>query len=173
MKKVAMGVVAVMSLWLMACSTPKKPIQMVIEKPVQIMRVMAVNAPTVVSQIQVLNDIPKDFDNSSWQILQVRGQRLASDSFTPMLTFKSGELLGFTGCKQITGTYQRQGFELWVTGFVMDNETCAAIASQQQLVEWLLMQVRQVRIIQSNGYLALLDDYQNLLAELKPVNQVP
>ena len=79
----------------------------------------------------------------------------------------------FTGCKQITGTYQRQGFELWVTGFVMDNETCAAIASQQQLVEWLLMQVRQVRIIQSNGYLALLDDYQNLLAELKPVNQVP
>jgi hypothetical protein len=31
------------------------------------------------------------------------------------------------------------------------------------------MQVRHIRTIQANNYLALLDDRNNLLAELKPV----
>lgn len=171
MKKVIVGVVAL--LCLMACSTPKKPIQMVIEKPVQIMRVMSVTAPTASSQIKVFERIPDSFDDSSWQLLQVRGQRMSLDSAIPTLYFKAGALTGFSGCKQIYGSYQRDAVDLWVTGFYVDNQPCNGLQAQHELVEWMLMQVRSIRIIESNGFLALLDNYHNLLAELKPVKQVP
>lgn len=162
----------VATIWsLVACtSAPKpKPIIMSITQPVQ-MRVMSVGAPTASSQIQVKPVIPDSFDNSTWQFMQIRGQRMSANTVAPIFSFKSGELSGFTGCKTLTGTYQRDGVDLWITSFQTDSQSCDAMQSQQQLVEWALMQVRHIRIIQANNYLALLDDHNNLLAELKPLN---
>lgn len=170
MKRVNVGVVAMAIIGLGACtSTPKpQPRIMSITPPVQ-MRVMSVGAPTASSTINVNATIPDSFDNSTWQLMQIRGQRMSADNLAPVFSFKSGEFSGFTGCKSLTGTYQRDGVDLWVTSFQMDSQPCEAMLSQQQLVEWAWMQVRHIRIIQSNNYLALLDDYNNLLAELKPV----
>ena len=170
MKRVSVGVGVMAIVGLGACaSTPKpQPRIMSIIPPVQ-MRVMSVGAPTASSTINVNATIPDSFDNSTWQLLQIRGQRMSADNLAPVFSFKSGELSGFTGCKSLTGTYQRDGVDLWVTSFQMDSQPCDALQLQQQLVEWAWMQVRHIRIIQANNYLALLDDYNNLLAELKPL----
>ena len=171
MKRVTVGVMMLALLGLSACtSAPKpKPIIMSITQPVQ-MRVMSVGAPTASSHIQVKPVISDSFDSSTWQLIQIRGQRMSANTVAPIFSFKSGELSGFTGCKTLTGTYQREGVDLWITSFQTDSQSCDAMQSQQQLVEWALMQVRHIRIIQANNYLALLDDHNNLLAELKPVN---
>ncbi len=170
MKRVSVGVGVMAIVGLGACTSAPKPQPriMSITPPVQ-MRVMSVGAPTASSTINVNATIPDSFDNSTWQLLQIRGQRMSADNLAPVFSFKSGEFSGFTGCKSLTGTYQRDGVDLWVTSFQMDSQPCEAMLSQQQLVEWAWMQVRHIRIIQANNYLALLDDYNNLLAELKPL----
>ncbi len=170
MKRVSVGVGVMAIVGLGGCTSAPKPQPriMSIIPPVQ-MRVMSVGAPTASSTINVNATIPDSFDNSTWQLLQIRGQRMSADNLAPVFSFKSGELSGFTGCKSLTGTYQRDGVDLWVTSFQMDSQPCDALQLQQQLVEWAWMQVRHIRIIQANNYLALLDDYNNLLAELKPL----
>lgn len=170
MKRVSVGVGVMAIVGLGGCTSAPKPQPriMSLTPPVQ-MRVMSVGAPTASSTINVNATIPDSFDNSTWQLLQIRGQRMSADNLAPVFSFKSGELSGFTGCKSLTGTYQRDGVDLWVTSFQMDSQPCDALQLQQQLVEWAWMQVRHIRIIQTNNYLALLDDYNNLLAELKPL----
>jgi len=51
----------------------------------------------------------------------------------------------------------------------MGNQPCDSVLSQQQLVYRALSQVRSIRIIESNDYLAMLDANNKLLAELKPL----
>ena len=122
MKRVSVGVVLMAIVGLGACTSAPKPQPriMSITQPVQ-MRVMSVGAPTASSQIQVKPVIPDSFDNSTWQLLQIRGQRMSADNLAPIFSFKSGEFSGFTGCKSLTGTYQRDGVDLWVTSFQMDS----------------------------------------------------
>lgn len=170
MKRMSVGVVLVASILMMACAPTPKPRVMSIQQPIQ-MRVMSVGAPTASSQINVHDAIPESFDSSTWQLVQIRGQRMNADALAPIIKFDSGMLTGFTGCKNIEGSYERDGVDFWITGFHMDSQPCDAVLIQHQWVEWVLMQVRHIRIVQSNGYLALLDDYNNLLAELKPITQ--
>ena len=51
----------------------------------------------------------------------------------------------------------------------MGTQPCDSLLEQQMLINTAISQVRSVRIIQSNHYLALLDANNKLLAELKPV----
>ena len=51
----------------------------------------------------------------------------------------------------------------------MGNQPCDSVLPQQQLVHRVLGQVRSIRIIESNDYLAMLDSNNKLLAELKPL----
>ena len=160
-----------MTAWLCsACTVAPKPQPrlMTIQPPV-LVRVMSISSPSVVSTIEVEATIPDSFDQSAWQLLQVRGVKVATDNKAPVLRFKLGVLAGFTGCQTINGTYQRDGVNLWVTSFYMDNQACYDVQTQHESFEWMLMQVRHIRLLKANGYLAFVDGYNNLLAEFKPL----
>ncbi len=132
-------------------------------------RVMQVGAPTATSQIKVYGYIPDSFENSAWQFLQINGQRMATGDLAPTIRFTYGQLSGATGCNVFNARYQRDGLWLTVLGLKMGNQPCDSLIGQQTLIATAVSQVRSVRIIQSNNYLALLDINNKLLAELKPV----
>jgi heat shock protein HslJ len=133
------------------------------------MRVMQVGTPTSTSEIKVYGYIPDSFENSSWQFMQINGNRLATGELAPVVRFNYGQLSGATGCNIFNARYQRDGLWLNVSNLKVGNQPCDSLVSQQTLVVSAINQVRSVRIIQSNNYLAWLDANNKLLAELKPV----
>lgn len=132
-------------------------------------RVMQVGEPTASSQIKVYGYIPDSFENSAWQFLQINGQRLATGDLAPMIRFTYGQLTGATGCNSYNARYKRDGLWLNVFAVKMGTQPCDSLLEQQTLISTAISQVRSVRIIQSNNYLALLDANNKLLAELKPI----
>lgn len=39
----------------------------------------------------------------------------------------------------------------------MDNQACYDVQTQHESFEWMLMQVRHIRLLKANGYLAFVD----------------
>lgn len=132
-------------------------------------RVMQVGTPTSTSEIKVYGYIPDSFENSAWQFLQINGQRLATGDLAPVIRFTYGQLTGATGCNSYNARYKRDGLWLNVFSVKMGTQPCDSLLEQQTLISTAINQVRSVRIIQSNNYLALLDANNKLLAELKPI----
>lgn len=132
-------------------------------------RVMQVGTPTSTSEIKVYGYIPDSFENSAWQFLQINGQRLATGDLAPVIRFTYGQLTGATGCNNYNARYKRDGLWLNVFAVKMGTQPCDSLLEQQILISTAITQVRSVRIIQSNNYLALLDANNKLLAELKPI----
>ena len=132
-------------------------------------RVMQVGTPTSTSEIKVYGYIPDSFENSAWQFLQINGQRLATGDLAPVIRFTYGQLTGATGCNSYNARYKRDGLWLNVFAVKMGTQPCDSLLEQQTLISTAISQVRSVRIIQSNNYLALLDANNKLLAELKPI----
>lgn len=157
-------------LW--SCSTErtlmvKKPIPSAVP-PVKA-RVMQVGEPMTTSEIKVYGYIPDSFESSAWQFMQVNGHRLATGDLAPVIRFTYGQLSGTTGCNVYNARYHRDGLWLNVFALKMGTQPCDSLLEQQMLIHTAISQVRSVRIIQSNHYLALLDANNKLLAELKPV----
>lgn len=132
-------------------------------------RVMQVGEPSTTSQIEVYGYIPDSFENSAWQFLQINGHRMATGDLAPTIRFTYGQLSGVTGCNVFNARYQRDGLWLAVSGLKIGNQPCDSLVAQQTLISTAVTQVRSVRIIQSNNYLAFLDANNKMLAELKPV----
>ena len=86
-----------------------------------------------------------------------------------MIRFTYGQLTGATGCNSYNARYKRDGLWLNVFAVKMGTQPCDSLLEQQTLISTAISQVRSVRIIQSNNYLALLDANNKLLAELKPI----
>lgn len=81
-----------MMAWLCsACTVAPKPQPrlMTIQPPV-LVRVMSISSPSVVSTIEVEATIPDSFDQSAWQLLQVRGVKVATDSKAPYYVLSWG-----------------------------------------------------------------------------------
>jgi len=165
--------VLMLSVLMAACAAPSRTVDskpLTANPPVKA-RTMSVNAlnASVSSQIKVQGTVPDSFDNSYWQFVQIEGQRMAKDDLAPVARFKVNELSGFTGCNTFVASYKRDGLWLAVSNLRMGNQPCDSVLSQQQLVYRALSQVRSIRIIESNDYLAMLDANNKLLAELKPL----
>jgi heat shock protein HslJ len=86
-----------------------------------------------------------------------------------VIRFTYGQLNGATGCNNYNARYKRDGLWLNVFAVKMGTQPCDSLLEQQILISTAITQVRSVRIIQSNNYLALLDANNKLLAELKPI----
>lgn len=162
-----------LSVLMTACASPSRTIDskpLAANPPVKArtMSIGALNA-SVSSQIKVHGTVPDSFDNSYWQFMQIDGQRMAKDDLAPVARFKVNELTGFTGCNRFVAAYKRDGLWLTIGNFKMGNQPCDSVLPQQQLVYKALSQVRSIRIIESNDYLAMLDANNKLLAELKPL----
>ncbi len=163
--------ILLLSVLLTACQTSPRSIKADTAKPAPELkaRVMDVGSSNVASQIKVYGHIPDSFDNSYWQFVQINGQRMAKGDLAPVARFKVGEVSGFTGCNTFVANYKRDGLWLSITGLKMGNQPCDSVLPQHQLVQRALSQVRSIRIIESNDYLAMLDANNKLLAELKPL----
>ena len=162
-----------LSLLVTACANPSKTVdsKSLTAKPPVKARTMSVSSlnSTVSSQVKVQSTVPDSFDNSYWQFVQIDGQRMAKGDLAPVARFKVNELSGFTGCNTFVANYKRDGLWLTINNLKMSNQPCDSVLPQQQLVHRVLGQVRSIRIIESNDYLAMLDSNNKLLAELKPL----
>lgn len=165
--------VLTVSIVLSACANSSRTIESkpLTATPAVKARTMSVSTlnSTVSSQIKVQGSIPDSFDNSYWQFVQIEGQRMSKGELAPTIRFKNNELSGFTGCNAIMATYKRDGLWLTVNNLRVDNQPCDSVVQQQQSVHRALGQVRSIRIIERNDYLAMLDANNKLLAELKPL----
>jgi len=155
--------------WLMAaallggCQAPP------VEAPAPAERMIQPTVPTVRASIDVHANLPAGFDRSAWRFAQIGVEKIRGDEAG--LTFQEGRLSGSTGCNRLSGGYQRQDTRLTVGETAMTRRFCgdAALNRQEQQVLNVLKQTQHAVIVKANGYLLLLDNRREILAELAPV----
>lgn len=134
-------------------------------------RTIVPTVPTVTSQVEVFNHLPKDFDRSAWLFAQLETvPAIRSAKVAPArLELNDGQMSGYTGCNGVFGSYQRENTRIQFTGAGISRRFCTELADQEKRMLDVLSRTRFGMIAKANGYLLLLDENKAILAELLPM----